>query len=138
MSNSPRTPTVGKPSKRGTENPSVVDSEEQAEELLVALHDDDCQAILDATSTEALSANELSEACDLPLSTTYRKLETMTEVGFLEERTRIGRAGKHASEYVRIVEDVTVSITEDGSMELEVSRREQTDSTSASIVGTAD
>lgn len=104
-----------------TEDETTVTAPERTDELLGALRDKDCRAILDATSDEALSASELSEACDLPLSTTYRKLETLTDAGFLEERTRIGTSGKHASEYVCPVEDVVVSISGNEGATLQVS-----------------
>lgn len=85
---------------------------DEAEPLLGALKDGDCRAILTATGEDSLSAAELSEACDLPLSTTYRKLGLLTDAGLLDERTRVRRSGKHASEYVRLVEDVLVSVDE--------------------------
>ncbi|MFB6101363.1 MAG: helix-turn-helix domain-containing protein [Haloplanus sp.] len=101
---------------------TVADGDE-LQAILDALHDPDCRAVLDATSDESLSASELSEACDLPLSTTYRKLDTLTEVGLLAERTRLCPDGKHASEYVRIVDNVSLSASTGDGFELTVSRR---------------
>ena len=97
-------------------------AESAVQELLDALSDTDCRAILDATREEALTANEVSEAHDLPLSTTYRKLGLLTEAGLLEERTRIRQSGKHASEYTRSVDDVVISLGAQGETELRVSR----------------
>jgi DNA-binding transcriptional ArsR family regulator len=85
----------------------------EAQTLFEALRDADSRAILDETGSEALSAKEISEACDLPLSSTYRKLDTLTEAGLLEERTRIRQSGKHPSEYIRAVEEVVVSIDDE-------------------------
>lgn len=99
---------------------TVRDVEGDVEEVLAALDDADCRAILDATSGEALSASELSEACDLPLSTTYRKIDMLADTGLLEERTRIRQSGKHANEYSRLVEEVLVSVGTDGGLELRV------------------
>lgn len=90
------------------------------ESALQAVHDPDCRAILRATSDEALSANEIGEQCDLPLSTTYRKLECLTEAGLLAEQTRISRSGKHASEYTKRVESVHVSVDENGDLQVTV------------------
>jgi DNA-binding transcriptional ArsR family regulator len=84
--------------------------EDADEALLDAFDDAYCRAILDATSERALSAKEISEACELPLSTTYRKLKQLTDADLLDERTRICRTGKHASEYRRVVEDVVVTL----------------------------
>lgn len=76
-----------------------------------------------ATSENALTANEIAETCDLPRSTAYRKLNLLTEAGLLEERTRIRRSGKHASEYARSVEDVVISLDSQGAREIGITTR---------------
>lgn len=88
----------------------------EAQTLFEVLRDVDCRAILDETGSDALSAKEISEACDLPLSSTYRKVDMLTETGLLEERTRIRQSGKHPSEYIRVVEEVLVSIDDEMSI----------------------
>jgi DNA-binding transcriptional ArsR family regulator len=108
--------------ERSTEE-TTVDDDATVQAVLDALQDDDCRAVLGATTDEALSASELSSACDLPLSTTYRKLDALTEAGLLVERTRLCPEGKHASEYLRAVDDVVVSTGADGGFELTVSKR---------------
>jgi DNA-binding transcriptional ArsR family regulator len=80
------------------------------EAVFTALNDSDCRALLEATAEEALTASELTERCGIPRSTTYRKLEQLTEAGLLEERIRLSTDGKHASEYRRTFEDMTVSL----------------------------
>lgn len=87
------------------ENPSA-----DSEAVLTALDDPDCRALLEATTDEALTAGELSDRCEIARSTTYRKVEQLTEAGLLEERVRISTEGKHASEYRRTFDDVTISI----------------------------
>ncbi len=102
----------------------TVSNDESMQELLDLLDDAACRAILDGTGERALAASEVSEACELPLSTTYRKLDLLTEAGLLEERTRIRRSGKHASEYARTISDVVVSMGSDGGTTLKVAYRE--------------
>jgi DNA-binding transcriptional ArsR family regulator len=80
--------------------------------ILTALEDPDCRALLEATTDEALTASELTDRCEVPRSTTYRKLEQLTEAGLLEERVRLSTDGKHASEYRRTFDDVTISLGE--------------------------
>jgi DNA-binding transcriptional ArsR family regulator len=111
-----------------TTEESTVREPEDVQAVLDALQDPDCRAVLDATGEESLSASELSEVCALPLSTTYRKLDTLTEVGLLDERTRLCPDGKHASEYVRSVEHVDVDVV-GGGFELTVARRERSGTT---------
>lgn len=88
----------------------VLDTEDAVQTVLDAFEDADCRAILDRTSDESLTASEVATACDLPLSTTYRKLKLLTDARLLEEETPISHNGKHATEYRRIVEDVIVSL----------------------------
>jgi DNA-binding transcriptional ArsR family regulator len=96
----------------------VVEGERETRLLLGALEDGGCRGILEATTGEALSASEVADQCGLPLSTTYRKLELLAEAGLVEERTRIRRSGKHPSEYIRAVADVTVSLDNGAAVEL--------------------
>jgi DNA-binding transcriptional ArsR family regulator len=88
--------------------------ENSVADLLGALDDGDCRAILAATSSEPRSASELSEACDLPLSTTYRKVDMLAEAGLLDERIRFSKSGKHTSEYALAVDEITVSVDAEG------------------------
>ena len=83
-----------------------LEAERSTEEVLATLDDADCRDVLAATSDEALSASEVSKACDPSLSTTYRKLDRLTDAGLLEARARVRRSGGHANEYVRLVDDV--------------------------------
>ena len=101
---------------------TIDDADGTGDLLFEALGDEDCRTILRATGGDAMSANELSAACDLPLSTTYRKLERLTDAGLLAEGIRLRRSGKHTSEYVRCVDDVRVSIDADGGFELVLGR----------------
>lgn len=108
---------------------AIVDDTEGVHTLLNALDDADCRAILDVTDRKARSARELSELCNLPMSTVYRKLEMLVEANLLVERTRIRRSGKgkHASEYARAVEEVLVSVGREAELELMVFQREVAD-----------
>jgi len=101
---------------------TTVDDADEVGEILHALQDDGCRAVLEATGESPLSASEVAETCDLPLSTAYRKLETLTDAGLLTERTRLSPDGKHASEYVCAVDEVVVDA--DAGFELTVSRRD--------------
>lgn len=115
--------TVRTPDEPSTDAQTMV-NESDFQELLGVLDDADCRAILAATSDDALTAKEVSETCDLPLSTAYRKLALLAKTGLLEEQTRIRRTGKHASEYSRLVEDVVISFDSRGATDVRVSRRE--------------
>ena len=88
--------------------------------VLDVLGDPDCRDLLRAVGASALTASECSEACDLPLSTTYRKLERLSAAGLVEEGLRIRRDGKHAGQYRRRFSDVVVELGDDGCFGVEV------------------
>ncbi|MFW6317475.1 MAG: ArsR/SmtB family transcription factor [Halorubrum sp.] len=110
---------------RDPEPPSV-------DEVLDALADDAARRIV-AALTEPKTASELSEECDIPLSTTYRKLEKLTDASLLSESTDIRRDGQHTTRYSVSFDAVTVSVddAEDGDadrreFDVEFSRPERT------------
>ncbi|MFB6297991.1 MAG: ArsR/SmtB family transcription factor [Salinirussus sp.] len=124
MSQPSVTPTTARTAGQPANDVRTLVAGEDVQKLLDALGDSRCRAILDATSDQAQTASEISETCDLPLSTTYRKLDLLAEVGLLDERVRLRRSGKHASEYIRLAEDVVVSLGSGDETELQVLRRE--------------
>lgn len=96
--------------------------EVDSESVLAALDDPDCRKLLEATTDEALTAQELVDRCDIPRSTTYRKVEQLAEAGLLEEDVRLRRDGKHASEYRRSFEDLTISLSASEGFEVGISQ----------------
>lgn len=101
---------------------AFVDGEGDAGALLAALDDSRCREIIEATDGQSLSATEVAEACEIPLSTTYRKLETLTETGLLVERTRLSPAGSHPSEYRSVVDEIVLSVDGDDGLRLQIFR----------------
>ncbi|SIR72596.1 winged helix-turn-helix domain-containing protein [Natronorubrum thiooxidans] len=91
------------------------------EAVLAALDDTACRAILEATSEESLTATELSEQCEIPMSTAYRKVEKLTDADLVEERVRINTSGKHATEYRKCFDDVLVSV-DGGDVTIEITK----------------
>lgn len=100
--------------QRTEDGDQPVESQDTIHGILAALDDSDCRELLQATAADALTAATLADQCDLPLSTTYRKLELLTEAGLLEERTRLRKSGKHVSEYALVVDSLTVSVDNEG------------------------
>ncbi len=105
--------------KRGWHRDDPVD----AQAVLAALDDDACRAILEATTEEALTATELSDRCEIPMSTAYRKVEMLTEADLVAEQVRINTSGKHATEYAKNFDGVHVSVGDEG-IEIELTKPE--------------
>lgn len=93
--------------------------------VLDALDDEDCRAFVTRLETP-MTASELSEACDVPLSTTYRKLDLLTEASLLAERTEIRRDGQHTTRYAVDFETVRITLEEDRSLSVDLVRPERT------------
>lgn len=82
------------------------------ETVLEALQDEDCRTII-RNLREAMTVDEISETTDIPLSTTYRKLDTLTEAGLVAEGVQMRTDGQHASQYVVAFDGVSIDLSED-------------------------
>jgi DNA-binding transcriptional ArsR family regulator len=80
-------------------------------EVLEAIADADCRAILAATAGGPLTAAELADHCAIPISTVYRKVGPLSAAGLLTERTRIRSSGPNCSEFVLRVRTVHIDLT---------------------------
>jgi DNA-binding transcriptional ArsR family regulator len=97
------------------------DDEPDLETVLEALGDPDCRRIIRALE-EPMTAPEVCEACDIPSSTAYRKLDLLTEADLLEEGTQLRADGHHASVYDVAFEEVVVALGDGRSLSASISR----------------
>jgi len=89
--------------------------------VVAALDDPDCRAViseLDAPKT----AESLSEACDIPSSTLYRKLDRLVEASLLDERIVIRADGRHTTRYGLAFDQVLIGVGDGRSMDVSVER----------------
>jgi len=93
--------------------------------VLDALDDEDCRAIVSVLE-EPLTASEISDRSGVPLSTTYRKLELLTEFSLLYEGVEVRSDGQHASRYAIDFEEVVISLDEELSLTVDISHRART------------
>lgn len=89
--------------------------------VLTALGDEDCRSIVTALE-EPMTAEEISETCDIPSSTTYRKLDLLSEAELLAESVEVRSDGHHTTRYRTDFETVVVALTEDRTLEVSVER----------------
>jgi len=102
----------------GAEDPA------ELQNVLDALNDADCRRIVRQLD-EPMTASEVSTQCDIPTSTTYRKLERLTDASILTEQTAIRTDGHHTSRYVLAFEEVKVFLDEQRQFEVSISRPTQ-------------
>lgn len=101
------------------------DDTPDVQSVLKALQDPDCQEIIRVLS-EPMTAEEISNAAEIPMSTTYRKLEWLTEASLLEEGLEIRTSGQHAKRYVTAFDDVSIQLNEDRELVVKISHESQT------------
>ncbi|WP_248896876.1 winged helix-turn-helix domain-containing protein [Haloplanus halobius] len=93
--------------------------------VLDALDDPDCRTIVQHLD-EPMTATEVSEECEIPMSTTYRKLDLLTEASLLAESTELRPDGHHATRYEVDFETVEIELTEDRTLDASISRPSRT------------
>lgn len=84
------------------------------DEILALLDDQYAQAILQQTRNEAMSAKALSDACEISMSTVYRRTDRLVECGLLAERRIAQSDGTHHSMYEARLDELTVQLTDEG------------------------
>lgn len=97
---------------------------EQDQSVFDALADPDCRRIVTRLD-EPSSAKEVASRCDLSQTSTYRKLELLSDAGLVDERTRVRTDGHHVTCYVRDFDAVLVSVGGDQSVGVDVVRERE-------------
>ena len=69
-----------------------------------------------------MTAEQISNTADVPLSTTYRKLDILTEASLLDEGIAIRPNGQHAKQYSISFDAVTIGLSSDREFEIDISR----------------
>lgn len=92
----------------------------RSDAVLSQLNDDVNRCFLNLMSRKWRTAQELTDICETPLSTTYRKLNALVDAGFLEQRIRVNDTGKHPEEYKSKPMVLTFRITEPSGIEVSV------------------
>jgi len=102
---------------------SLADEESpDLETVLEALHDDDCRTIITHLN-EPMTADTIAERTDIPLSTTYRKLDALTAAGLVAEGVEIRSDGQHASQYMVAFDAVSIELTDEMALEVDVAKQ---------------
>lgn len=91
------------------------------QDVLDALEDQDCRNILRLLE-EPLTVNELTERCEIPQSTMYRKLDLLSDASLVEERLEVRADGRHTRRYAVNFDEVRLSLTDDRSLDVEITR----------------
>lgn len=94
------------------ENPANNEDPQTVQDIFEALDDSDCRAILRET-VEPMTAKELSDTCEIPNSTMYRKLDLLSSASLVRERIKVNPDGGRITRYQRDFDDITVTMEDD-------------------------
>lgn len=132
-----RPPEVDDSTSNVSTSPDVTLTTQSAEQtdcdapkdVLSALADTDCRAILAASARQSLSVADVIEQFDIPTATAYRKVNMLVNAGLLHEHVQIYPYGRNVHEYSLRVEAIQIELTESGMPEATVSLMSEQHST---------
>jgi DNA-binding transcriptional ArsR family regulator len=107
---------VHHPALTQSQTPADVDSIA----VLDALNDGVCRRILAACDETPRTAQECAAACDVPLSTVYRKLGTLTDAALLDEGVRVDAERNFPHEFTTRFDTLSVSLRGSDDVTVEV------------------
>lgn len=99
----------------------TADDSPTLEDILNALNDQSCRAILRCTD-EPKTANQLARVCDLSASTVYRKLDLLSSASLLKETDTLLPGGGKRTQYERDVENLQISFEAEDTIAVEIDR----------------
>ncbi|WP_306061363.1 winged helix-turn-helix domain-containing protein [Natronococcus wangiae] len=89
-----------------------------------ALDDPDCRKII-RNLEEPMTASELNDRCEIPESTLYRKLETLTDSTLLEESVESRQGSHNAKKYSVMFNEITFALDNNQTLSVQVEHRDQ-------------
>jgi predicted transcriptional regulator len=102
-------------------DPFASEDSPELQAVLNALDDESCREIIEHLE-EPMTASDISDASGVPLSTTYRKLDLLSDASLLAETTEIRSDGRHTTRYALDFEEVRVILDEHREFEVGIAR----------------
>lgn len=91
------------------------------ERVVTVLDDVACRKII-STLEEPMTASEIATKTELPLSTTYKKLDRLTEASLVRETVGI-RQGRHReSRYIADFSEIAIALDDEQDLQLSIER----------------
>ncbi len=103
----------------------LADDTPELQDILDALDDPACRRII-MELNDPMTARELADKTDIPLSTLYRKVDMLSDASLVRELTEIREDGHHTSRYRLAVESVNISLTDDQEFDVSIERPPRT------------
>lgn len=103
------------------EAPAFRSETPSSETVFAALDDPACRDIVGSLD-EPMTAREVADAASVPLSTTYKKLDRLTDADLVTEETELHPGGHHRSRYVTAFDRLVVGLDEGREFSVHVER----------------
>jgi predicted transcriptional regulator len=88
-------------------------TDDHQQTILSVLGDKHARNILQATMSEPMSADQLSEVCDISTQSVYRRTDALTASGLLETELQHDADGHHYKTFSADPTQIVVEITEE-------------------------
>lgn len=99
-------------------------TDQELSDILNILADDHARQILQETMDRPMSADELSDVCDISPQSVYRRTDTLSSYGLIETQTEYDDDGHHFQRYAADPTQIVIDISEE-TTELSMSKREK-------------
>lgn len=100
---------------------SSSDDTPEFERVIAALDDEACREIITVLE-EPMTVHDIAEATDHPLSTTYRKLDHLTEAGLVEETVGVRHGSHRTARYVANLDRISIGLDDDNELCADIDR----------------
>lgn len=99
---------------------SIINDSKFKKAILSALADEDMTQIIKHTTDNPLSGNDIMKLCDIPHSTTYRKLKWMLEEGLIAiTEMKFTDDGKKFALFQSTIHSINVNMEKNGTVTVE-------------------
>lgn len=94
---------------------------EEPQNILYILDDEDCRSIIRELENP-MTAKELLNVCDIPPSTIYRKLDSLTATSLITEEIVIRTDGRNTTRYIRSFDKLEIEVEPDLQTDIVINR----------------
>ena len=98
-------------------------SQPDPDTTFAALNDETCRELVGTLTDSPMSVSELANETDVPLSTTYKKIDRLRQAELVNELTQVDPGGHHRGRYMVDLDRLVVELTDEGKFQVQVERR---------------
>ena len=95
------------------------------QDILNALDDPDCRTILKMIA-QPMTVTELTDSCEIPESTLYRKLNRLSTASLVREIQSVHPERGRVTRYQRDFDSLNIFLTDDDQFDMEITRPKRT------------